>query len=1164
MTAITLEDVSLADKYTKPSGRIYLSGVQALVRLPLLQRTRDRAAGLDTGGFISGYRGSPLGMYDSALWGAKAHLAAENIRFQPGLNEDLAATSVWGSQQVGMFPGATVQGVFGIWYGKGPGVDRSADALKHANAAGTSRHGGVLALAGDDHGCQSSTLAHQSEQIFQAAMMPILNPATVQEYLDFGIHGFALSRYSGCWIGFKAISETAESSASITVDPQRMQFVEPADFEMPPGGLHIRWPDPPLEAERRLHGPKMQAVAAFARANPIDRVVLDSPAPRLGILTTGKAYLDVRQALADLGLSEDACKAMGLRIYKVGLVWPLEVEGARRFADGLKDVLVVEEKHGFIEGQFVHALYNMDAARRPSVVGKRAENGAPLLPSEGELSPTLVARAILSRLERMGSGNPQLAQRLARLESFERVAATPQIKSQRAPFFCSGCPHNTSTQLPEGSRAMAGIGCHGMATWMPNRNTQTITHMGGEGANWIGQAAFTTETHVFQNLGDGTYTHSGLLAIRAAAASGVNITYKILYNDAVAMTGGQSAESGFTVPQIASQMVAEGARRVVIVSDEPNKYPDMSLFPAGVTTHDRKDLDAVQRQLRDTQGLTVLIYDQTCAAEKRRRRKRGLFPDPPKRAFINDAVCEGCGDCSVKSNCVSVKPLETELGRKRTIDQSSCNKDFSCVEGFCPSFVTVHGGGLRKAEKPSTSTGQGPSQGPFGDIPLPAPRALHEPYNLLMTGIGGTGVITVGALLGMAAHLEGKGCSVLDFTGLAQKNGGVMTHVRIAPKPEDIAAVRIAAGGADLLLGFDIVGAASPVALARIEQGVTRAVINTSLTPTAAFVTDGNIDFEAGLMNRILRDAVGEKGVDFVQGTKIATAIMGDSIATNLLLLGYVFQKGLLPLSFEAIDRAIELNGSAVEANRRAFAWGRLAAHDPAAIEAAVAKRVTPEAREMTLPERIRFNADFLTRYQDAAYARKYTDIVSRVQTAEASRTPGLRGLTDAAARGLFKLMAYKDEYEVARLYTDGDFRARLERQFEGDFKLQFHLAPPILAKKDPVTGHLRKRAFGPWVFSVFKLLARLRGLRGTAFDIFGYTAERRMERELIADYIAQIDDLIARLSPHNHALAVEVLRLPDAIRGFGHVKEKSVHAARARKAELLAAFDNGVAVAAE
>jgi len=1159
MTSIVLEDVTLQDKYIKPSGRIYLSGVQALVRLPLLQRARDRAAGLNTGGFISGYRGSPLGMYDNALWSAKAHLAEENIQFQPGLNEDLAATSVWGSQQVGLFPGATVQGVFGIWYGKGPGVDRSADALKHANAAGTSRYGGVLALAGDDHGCQSSTLAHQSEQIFQAAMMPILNPATVQEYLDFGIYGIALSRYSGCWIGFKAISETAESSASITVDPHRMQFVDPTDFEMPPGGLHIRWPDPSLEAERRLHSPKMQAVAAFARANPIDRITLDAPAPRLGILTTGKAYLDVRQALADLGLSDEACAALGIRIYKVGLTWPLEVEGARRFAAGLKDVLVVEEKHDFIEGQFVHALYNMDAASRPSVVGKRDEAGARLLPSEGELSPTLVARAILARLERMGADNPQLAQRLARLESFERVALTPRIKSQRVPFFCSGCPHNTSTQLPEGSRAMAGIGCHGMAMWMPNRNTETITHMGAEGANWIGQAAFTTEKHVFQNLGDGTYTHSGLLAIRAAAASSVNITYKILYNDAVAMTGGQSAESGFTVAQIASQMAAEGAKRVVIVSDESGKYTDLSHFPAGVIAYDRSDLDLVQRELRDTPGLTVLIYDQTCAAEKRRRRKRGLFPDPAKRAFINDAVCEGCGDCSVKSNCVSVKPLETELGRKRTIDQSSCNKDFSCVEGFCPSFVTVHGGGLRKAAKPSTAI-----QDPFAAVPLPAPRPLFEPFNMLMTGIGGTGVITVGALLGMAAHLEGKGCSVLDFTGLAQKNGGVMTHVRIAPVPDDIAAVRIAAGGADLLLGFDMVGAASPVALARIEPGVTRAVINTSLTPTAAFVTDGNVDFETGLMSKVLRETVGDRGIDFVQGTRIATAIMGDSIATNLLLLGYVFQKGLLPLSLEALERAIELNGSAIDANKRAFAWGRLAAHDPAALEPMVVERAAPTARELSLDERIAFNVDILTRYQNAAYAQAYREVVARVQAAEAARTPGLHGVTDAVVRSLFKLMAYKDEYEVARLYTDGAFQAKLSQQFEGDYKLRFHLAPPILAKRDAATGHLRKRAFGPWVLGAFRLLARLRGLRGTPFDVFGYTAERKMERALVTEYIADIDDLMTRLSPQNHALAMELMHLPDSIKGYGHIKEAAVRAMRERRAQLREAFAVGLADAAE
>lgn len=1149
----TLRDVTLDDKYTLECGRIYLSGVQALVRLPLMQRARDRKAGLNTGGFISGYRGSPLGNYDSALWRAKSHLLAENIRFEPGLNEDLAATAVWGSQQVGLFPGADVQGAFGIWYGKGPGVDRSVDALKHANAAGTSRFGGVLALAGDDHGCQSSTLAHQSEQVFQAAMIPILNPSTVQEYLDFGLYGFALSRFSGCWIGFKAISETAESSASIDVDPDRLQFVSPIDFDAPQGGVHIRWPDPPLEAEARLHGPKMLAVAAFARANPIDRIVLDSAAPRLGILTTGKAYLDVRQALADLGLNDQRCRELGLRIYKVGLTWPLEVEGARRFAQGLKDVLVVEEKHGFIEQQFVHALYNMDASRRPSVVGKRDEHGAPLLPSQGELSPSMVARAIVARLDRLGASSQALVQRIARLESFELVAATPQIKSQRAPFFCSGCPHNTSTVLPEGSRAMAGIGCHSMAMWMPTRNTETVTHMGAEGANWIGQAPFTREKHVFQNLGDGTYTHSGLLAIRAAAVAKVNITYKILYNDAVAMTGGQSAEGSFTVPQIANQVAAEGAARIAIVSDEPGKYAGVTGLPAGTTIHDRQQLDAVQRELREVPGLTVLIYDQTCAAEKRRRRKRGQFPDPSKRVFINNLVCEGCGDCSTKSNCVSVRPLETELGRKRTIDQSNCNKDFSCVNGFCPSFVTVHGAEPRKARKPATAA----SQNPFAGLPEPSPVALNEPYNVLVTGIGGTGVITLGAILGMAAHLEGKGCTALDFTGLAQKNGAVMSHLRIALAPEDLSVTRIPMGGANLLIGCDMVVAAGAQALSRLENGVSRAVVNTALVPTAAFVMDGDVDFEEQGIFNTLRKVVGDQRLNLVDGSGIATALMGDSIATNLFMLGFAFQKGLLPVGLAALEKAIEINGAAVDANKRTFAWGRLAAHDPEQVTAAVRPSAVPQELPRTLADKVKYRIDFLTRYQDTAYAARYRDLIARVRDAESRCVPGRTDLWEAAALSLFKLMAIKDEYEVARLYTDGSFAADLERQFEGEYKLEFHLAPPLLAKRDSVTGHLKKRSFGPWVFRAFKVLARLKSLRGGSLDIFGYTPERRMERELLTHFEGLLDEILARLTPDNHVVAVELAKIPQTIRGFGHVKERSVTVARALEADLLATFEN-------
>jgi indolepyruvate ferredoxin oxidoreductase len=1020
---MSLMQVDLNDKYRLDAKRIYLSGIQALVRLPLMQRARDRNNKLSTGGFISGYRGSPLGTYDNALWRAKSYLQANDIAFVPGLNEDLAATAVWGSQQVGLFPGAKVDGVFGIWYGKGPGVDRSTDALKHANSAGTSRLGGVLALAGDDHGCQSSTLAHQSEQIFAAAMMPILNPATLQDYLDFGLLGFALSRFSGCWVGFKAISETVESSASIDSDLSRIEIVTPNDFTPPPDGLWIRWPDAPLEQERRLHGPKMHAVAAFARANKLDRTVLDSRSPRLGIVATGKAYLDLRQALFELGIGEQAAEDLGLRIYKVGLTWPLEETGARRFAEGLQDVLVVEEKRGFIEDQLVRILYNTDAARRPTVVGKRDENGAALLPSEGELTPTIVAKALMERFRRLGHQDLAAAeQRLARLELLERSGATNVVKLQRTPYFCSGCPHNTSTKIPDGSRAMAGIGCHGMAIWVPSRRTATITHMGGEGANWIGQAPFTNETHVFQNLGDGTYTHSGLLALRAAAAAGVNITYKILYNDAVAMTGGQPAEGGLTVSQIAHQIAAEGANRVAIVSDEPQKYPS-GYLPAGATVHHRRDLDRVQRELREVRGLTALIYDQTCAAEKRRRRKRGLLPDPPKRVFINELVCEGCGDCSVASNCVSVQPLETEFGRKRQIDQSSCNKDFSCVEGFCPSFVTVLGGTPKRAARATAAI-----TGSLCDrLPLPPARRLDEPYNILVAGIGGTGVITIGALLGMAAHLEGKGCSTLDFTGLAQKNGAVMSHVRIATTPNDICAVRIAAGAADLLLGCDIVVAAGPIALSRADHGITRAIVNADLQPTASFVINPDIDFQIDSMHHALRDAVGDERLDFVDATGIATALLGDSIATNGFMLGFAFQKGLIPLSLEAISRAIELNGAAVEMNKSAFGWGRLAAHDMARIREVTAFRPMPERNAASVDEIVSVRSAFLNDYQDAAYASRYRKFIASVRVAEQTTSPTSTELTEAVAKNLFKLMAYKDEYEVARLYAGPAFRQKLQ-----------------------------------------------------------------------------------------------------------------------------------------
>ncbi|MBW7852590.1 MAG: indolepyruvate ferredoxin oxidoreductase family protein [Rhodospirillales bacterium] len=1151
-------NVTLDDKYALTAGRVYLTGTQALVRLPIMQRRRDLAAGLNTAAFVSGYRGSPLGLLDKELWAAKKFLKEGHVHFQPGLNEDLAATGIWGSQQVNLFDGALYDGVFAMWYGKGPGVDRSGDVFKHGNMAGTSKHGGVLLLAGDDHAAKSSTVAHQSEYAFMDAMIPVLNPAGVQELLDYGQLGWAMSRYSGCWVAMKAITETVDSSASVSVDPERLRIVAPEDFQMPPGGLHTRWPDPPLQQELRLMRDKLYAALAFARANRIDRVVIDSPKPRLGIVTTGKSYLDVRQALDDLGIDERHAAEIGLRLYKVGLSWPLEREGVRHFAEGLDEILVVEEKRAVIENQLKEQLYNWREDTRPRVVGKFDEEGAWILPSAGELTPAMIARVIARRIDRFYTSD-RIRKRLAWLDEKERALSAANAPAiQRVPYFCAGCPHNTSTVVPEGSRAMAGIGCHYMVTWM-NRDTATFTHMGGEGASWIGQAPFTSTKHVFQNLGDGTYSHSGLLAIRAAVAAGVNITYKILFNDAVAMTGGQPVEGQLTVAQIVAQLAAEGVGRIVVVTDEPDKYP-LGTFPHGTPIRHRDDLDAVQKELREVPGVSALVYDQTCAAEKRRRRKRGKMEDPPRRVFINELVCEGCGDCGVQSNCVAVVPVETEFGRKRAIDQSACNKDYSCLKGFCPSFVTVEGG------RPRKHAGAG-GDADFPALPEPALPATAEPYGIVITGIGGTGVVTIGALLGMAAHLEGKGCSVLDMTGLAQKNGAVLTHLRIADEPESLHAVRIAAGGANLLLGCDMVVAAGADALAKTRAGHTRAVINDHEVMTAEFTHNPDLDFPELALQRAIGDATGG-AADFVDGTGLATALMGDSIATNLFMVGFAWQKGLIPVSAAALERAIELNAVAVAANKQAFRWGRRAAHDLAAVQAiATPAAAVPEDQRVSqsLDEAIERRAGFLAAYQDGPYAARYRAAVERVRAAEAGKARGLSGLADAVARGLFKLMAYKDEYEVARLYTDGTFKAALGEAFEGDVKLKFHLAPPLLAKRDPHTGHLKKRVFGAWMLPAFRALAKLKGLRGTAFDPFGYGQERRMERRLIAEYEAVVAELLAGLSHDNHALAVEIAELPRKMRGFGHVKAKNVAEAKAREAELLAAFrapDRGVKAA--
>ena len=1143
LAAVSLAQVSLDDKYARESGRIYLSGIQALVRLPLMQRHRDRIAGLNTAGFISGYRGSPLGGYDTELWKAQKYLDANAVHFRPAVNEDLGATAVWGSQQVNLFEGASYDGVFSIWYGKGPGVDRSGDVFKHGNAAGSSRHGGVLVLAGDDHACKSSTIPQQSEFALIDAGIPVLNPADIQDVLDFGLIGWAMSRYSGCWVAMKAISETMDSSAACLVAPDRVRLSPPEDFEMPEAGLNIRWPDSPLAQETRLHRHKLYAARAFARANRLDRVVVDSPNPRFGILTTGKAANDVRQALRNLGIDAAEAARIGLRVLKIGLSWPLDPNTSRSFAEGLEEVLIVEEKRALLESQLKEQLYNLPAGNRPRIVGKRDEEGAWLVPSDGELSPALIARAIAARLARFHT-SPMIEERLAFLEAKEAALEKPRSLIERVPYFCSGCPHNSSTQVPDESRAMAGIGCHYMVQWM-DRSTDLFTHMGGEGANWIGQAPFTTTPHIFQNIGDGTYFHSGLLAIRAAVAADVNITYKVLYNDAVAMTGGQPVDGSLSVSQITHQLYGEGVGRIVVVTDEPDKYPKDVDFAAGVTVHHRDAMDRLQRELRQVKGVSVLIYDQVCAAEKRRRRKRGLLEDPSLRVFINPEVCEGCGDCGTKSNCLSVVPLETEFGRKRAIDQSSCNKDYSCLNGFCPSFVTVEGGAPRR--RSSAHLGGLPQP------PEPARPSTAEPYNIVIAGVGGTGIVTLSNLLGMAAHIEGKSVTVLDQTGLAQKGGAVWSHVRIADGPADLFAVRIPAGRAGLLLGCDLVVAASFESLAKTSPE-TSAVVNSHETLTGDFARHPDLAFPEHAMQTAIREAT-EGHASFLDASRLATRLMGDSIATNLFLLGHAYQKGLVPLSAEAIARAIELNGVAVAQNLDTFRWGRLSASDPDLVRRTAG--IEDEAKEETtaLDALLARRREFLTNYQNDRLADRYESLVSRAREAEAAIER--EGLAIAVAKAYFKLLAYKDEYEVARLYSDGDFERRLHDQFEGDFKITFHLAPPLFARPHPETGEPRKIRFGPWMQTVFRALAPLCFLRGTPFDPFGHGADRKRERWLIAEYERVLDELLDGLMCENHGLAIEIASLPERIRGFGHVKEAAMMDAKRREAELLANFRN-------
>ena len=1125
-------DYRLDDNLTRTQGRVFLTGTQALVRALLTQGRLDRERGLNTAGFVSGYRGSPLAGVDLTLWKAQALTDANRVRFLPAINEDLAATAVMGTQQAGLRADRKVQGVYAMWYGKGPGLDRAGDALHHGHAAGASRHGGVLMVVGDDHAAVSSSIPHASEASLMGWMTPIINPASVCEYETFALWGWALSRHAGTWVAFKAISETVESGQSFELAPT-------PEYGMPDDPLLPRESTEydtrgflSLAIEARMLR-RLDAVKAFARRHSIDQLAWPAPRAQVGIVAVGKAYLDALEALRRLGVSQEA-----VRLYKPGLTWPLDAERLLEFASGLSHILVIEEKGAVVESQVKDLLFNLP--RHPSVCGRLGLDGAAMIPPAGQLRPSLLAAPLAAWLQRTAG-----------------IATTPDASLQcpaplsneadgmrRQPYFCSGCPHSTSTKVPEGSQALGGVGCHYMATWM-DRATGGLTQMGGEGADWVGLAPYVDMPHVFQNMGEGTYYHSGYLAIRQAVAARANITYKILFNDATAMTGGQPVDGPISVPQICQQLRGEDVARIVVTTDEPEKYRGVDL--GGVAVHHRRDLDALQRELRAIAGVTVLIHDQTCAAEKRRRRKKNQYPDPPRRLLINSAVCEGCGDCGTQSNCLSIAPLETPYGRKRVIDQSSCNKDYSCAEGFCPSFVSVIGGKPRRRAGDAVNADRAAWRARVADLPEPAIAAPTQPYRLLVAGIGGTGVVTIGALVSMAAHLQGLSACTLDLTGLAQKGGTVLSHIRLAPADAPAGPARLDWQQADAAILCDAVAAVAPDALGALRAGRTRVTLNTHVAASSDFTRKPDAPLHAQALQAKIRHAAGSAQVAALDAHAAALALFGDSILSNVFLLGYAWQRGDIPLALPALARAIELNGVAVDTNRAAFDAGRLAAHEPQALEAALKPRAqivqlhVPEPYAQAVARRERD----LAAYQNAAYARQYRELVDRVAQRERAIAPDARTprLALAVARSLFKLMAYKDEYEVARLYSDGAFRAMVQDQFEGDVQLRFHMAPPLLARKDPRTGVPRKVALGAWAERGMRALRHFKGLRGTWLDPFGHTAERRMERALIGEYRRLVETLLDHLSPAKLDQAVRVAALAETIRGYGHVKTASAAA---------------------
>ncbi|UZW57802.1 indolepyruvate ferredoxin oxidoreductase family protein [Sphingobium sp. JS3065] len=1126
--------------------RDMLSGTRALVEGMRLQAAVDRRRGLNTAGFVSGYRGSPLGNLDFELWSMREQLEADNILFKPGLNEDLAATACWGTQQASLMANPRQDGVFAFWYGKGPGVDRSVDAIKHGNLAGTSPLGGVVLLAGDDHGAKSSSTAHQSEQVFEACAVPVFNPGSVSEYRDMLPVAVALSRFAGVWTGFKVVTEIVEASATVDRAHIVPDFILP-EVEAPAGGYHIGNRFMPLAFEESLYRYRLPAARAFLAANSLDRVIMDAPTRALGIVVTGKAAVDLEEALRLLDIDADMARQMGLRVLRPMVTWPLDEVAAHAFCAGHREICVVEEKRDFVERQIANLLARSGDARRPALSGKTTPEGEPLLPDYGELSAPAVALALASRLAALGLANETVRTAAARIQEDVGVSR-PGGPSMRLPMFCSGCPHNRSTRIPEGSQALGGIGCHGIATLIPELNTMPSVHMGGEGANWIGIEPFAGPEHIFQNMGDGTYAHSGLLAIRAAVAARSNITYKILCNSAVAMTGGQPVEGSPDAGAIARQLHAEGLERVILVSEDPLKFPGL---PAGIELLHRDALMDAQDRLKAIPGVTALVYDQGCAAERRRLRKKGAYPDLPIRTFINSDVCEGCGDCNAKSSCVSVLPIDTELGVKRAIEQESCNKDYTCVEGFCPSFVTVKGGKPR-----TTSTNPDLLERLEAHLAEPGRAAqTEEGFNIVLAGIGGTGIISLGATLGRAAEMDGQTVLTFDVTGVSQKNGAVFSHVRLLGDADPARfRPRIPRSQLDLLIGCDIMAATAAEVMPMTRPGRTEAVVNSDLVPTADFQRNPRFDRSADRFLTVLHQTLGEPAVFAARTDAAVDAIVGKGPLLNLYLLGVACQRGLLPLSLAALEAAVG-GGRGGNRNLAAFRMGRLAVHDPSALAALLETDIveaTPLA-ELRLDALIARAKEILTSYQNLRYADIYEEFVRVV----AARDPA-EDFTRAVALNLFKLMRYKDEYEVARLYAAPEFRRRIKAAFEGDVTLQFNLAPPLLTHA-PDGAEPRKLRFGGWMMTGFRFLQHFKFLRGTAFDPFGRGEDRKLERALITEYRTTVEDIVGRIDRVDYRTAVAIAALPDGIRGYGPVKTRSVAAAHSQQVELMRTLEKPV-----